>query len=163
MQRTTTTRSRERRTPNCEQLNRAEASVINLPHVGDAVLRLVLVSHLSRSRTLENAFGQLRSTTASRAFRDILSRLALSHTSSRMARAKSSTSCDLVTIPFTFFSTNSFGPPVSETMTGAPQAWRRDRGRSSLFALLSQDFGRKNGLSVPFALLVWLRIRAQAI
>ena len=40
---------------------------------------------------------------------------------------------------------------------------RRDRGRSSLFALLSQDFGRKNALSVPFPLLVWLRIRAQAI
>src|SRR5437762_9266882 len=38
-----------------------------------------------------------------------------------------------------------------------------DRGRSSLFALLSQDFGRKNALSVPFPLLVWLRIRAQAI
>src|SRR5205823_13190488 len=68
------------------------------------------------------ALGQLRAVTLFRAEFAMRSRNAGLVTSARIARVKSSTSCDLVIRPLLLFSTNSFGPPESETTTGKPHA-----------------------------------------
>src|SRR5712692_412647 len=73
-------------------------------------------------QNLRKALGQVRSMTLCRARLPIRSRSAGSTTNARMARVKSSTSCDLVMRPFSLFSTNSVGPPASETITGTPDA-----------------------------------------
>ncbi len=74
------------------------------------------------AQNLRKALGQLRSTTLFRAALPMRVRSEGSIASSRTARVKSSTSCDLVIRPLVLSSTNSLGPPESETTTGTPEA-----------------------------------------
>src|SRR6266496_6263404 len=74
------------------------------------------------AQNLRKALGQLRATTLFRAAFPMRFRNEGSIASSRTARVKSSTSCDLVIRPLVLSSTNSLGPPESETMTGTPEA-----------------------------------------
>src|SRR5438477_11529130 len=103
---------------------RAPTTASELPGPGDgAITMLERDSYTSVSdQNLRKALGQVRSMTPCRLRLPIRSRSAASTTNSRMARVKSSTSCDLVMRPFSLFSTNSFGPPASETITGTPEA-----------------------------------------
>src|SRR5947209_16436303 len=91
-----------------------------------AELRLLGVRIFSQisveAQNLPKALGQLRSVTLLRADFAIRFRSAGSLTSDRIARVKSSMSCDLVIKPFVPLATNSFGPPESETTTGSPEA-----------------------------------------
>src|SRR5262249_18754869 len=73
-------------------------------------------------QNLENALGQLRSMTLSRADFPIRSRSDGFVTKARIAAVKSSRSRDFVIRPLLLSSTNSLGPPESETITGTPHA-----------------------------------------